>query len=43
MKVEIFRFKDKDDSYEYKICLKVFFANSHKIDSPESFIILIFT
>ena len=23
MKIEIFRFKDKDDLYEYKICLKV--------------------
>ena len=40
--LETFRFKDEDD-YEYEIWLKVFFAYSQNIDSPESFILRFFT
>ena len=39
-KLETFRFKDED---EYEIWLKVFFAYSQNVDSPESFILPFFT
>ena len=41
MKIETFRFKD-EATYTSTRFDVMFFANSHIIDSPESFIILIF-
>ena len=37
--IESFRFGD-ENVYEYEIWLKVLFAHSLKIDTPESFIVL---
>ena len=37
--IETFRFGD-ENVYEYEIWLKVLFAHSLKIDTPESFIVL---